>query len=415
MDYTEYNETLFENLRNKRKQIILDSDRTRNRSIFGITESGDKTYRRLLDMFELETLLWSEGVSAKLCEEHNIEYAYHNHGGENSDISIKKDDKLYNITFKSGFDPNSSFLHRFVEYAAEPCLYVMLVDDSDSSHQVIDNLQKRINQMSSKDISVISYHEYIRLFFGEDEVKKSEENNKIIKKKARDIIAQKVTDICTEEQRKRTLAELEETIKSFDYKSLAEEYGVMDNIYPDDFELIKENFLDQERYCVLLGDKDFAESLFSSEWLYQNSAEEDGITDNTYKVTGYIKSIEQLLWGIVFIIGEGRSIGRNNITINGDNSIRTTLEDFCYFINSYRNRNLCDDIFELNHASSLMEALHDSIEDYKNNCRNGYLHKHNVEAQDVSMIRKKTFLLYFLLLGILKISDDDIIALGGTK
>ena len=130
---------------------------------------------------------------------------------------------------------------------------------------------------------------------------------------------------------------------------------------------------------------------------------------------GYIKSIEQLLWGIVFIIGEGRSIGRNNITINGDNSIRTTLEDFCYFINSYRNRNLCDDIFEQNHASSLMEALHDSIEDYKNNCRNGYLHKHNVEAQDVSMIRKKTFLLYFLLLGILKISDDDIIALGGTK
>ena len=246
-------------------------------------------------------------------------------------------------------------------------------------------------------------------------MKKSEENIKIIKKKARDIIGQKVTDICTEEQRKRILAELEETIKSFDYKSLADEYGVMSNIYPDDFELIKENFLDQERYCVLLGDKDFAESLFSSEWLYQSSTVEDGIADNTYKVTGYIKSIEQLLWGIVFIIGEGRSIGRNNITINGDNSIRTTLEDFCYFINNYRNRNLCDDIFDQNHASSLMKALHDSIEDYKNNCRNGYLHKHNVEAQDVSMIRKKTFLLYFLLLGILKISDDDIIALGSTK
>lgn len=414
MDYTEYNETLFKSLRNKRKQIVLEPNTVRRRSIFGITESSDKTYELLLKMFELETLIWSEGVSAKLCEQHNLEYAYHNHGGENGDISIKKDDKLYNITFKSG-EPNTSSLYRFVGNIAEPCLYVMLVDDSDSSHQFIDNLQERIKRITSKDINIISYHEYIRLFFGEDEVKKSEENIKIIKKKAREIIGQKVTDICTEEQRIRALTDLEETLKTFDYESLAEEYGVMDNIYPNDFELIKENYLELSRYSVLIGDNDFAESLFSSEWLYQNSTEEDGIADNTYKVTGYIKSIEQLLWGIVYIIGEGRSIGRRNITINGDNSIRTTLEDFCDFIGNYSNRNLCDEVFGRNHAQSLMEALRDYIKDYKNNCRNGYLHKHNVEAQDVSMIRNKTFLLYFLLLGILKISDDDIVALGGAK
>ena len=162
------------------------------------------------------------------------------------------------------------------------------------------------------------------------------------------------------------------------------------------------------------GEKEFAESFFTSEWLFQKYTEQSGL-DNTYMVTSYIKSIEQLLWNIVFIIGQGRRIGRNHITIDGDDSIRTTLEDFCYFINDNRNRNLCDDCFEYSHRASLMSTLHKIVEDYKNNCRNGYFHKDNLDSEDFVNIRKNTYLLYLFILGTLELNSSTVLSLSDAE
>ena len=416
MDYNEYNKKLFDGFLQEKKRIILNPNRLQNRSIFGISDANDKTYQTLLSHFELIALTWSEGVAAKLCEHHSLEYVFEPHGNENhSDIIIKKNGKKYNIVFKTGAFPSSSHIHTIADTAEEPLLIVLLIDNSEPSQEIIDLWQRRISQISTKDIKVISYPDFIEFFFGIDEAKASDKNIDIIKKKAREIIGQKITEICTPEQKESFKENLRDTLINFDYESMIEECNLLvDDLYPDDLEVIKQNFVDQERYLVLLGEKEFAESFFTSEWLFQKYTEQTGL-DNTYMVTSYIKSIEQLLWNVVFIIGQGRRIGRNHTTIDGDDSIRTTLEDFCYFINDNRNRNLCDSSFNTSHRLALMSTLHKQVEDYKNNCRNGYFHKDNLSSNDVAIIRKKTYLLYYLLLGILDLNDATISSLKGLE
>lgn len=407
MNYEEYNNKLYDSLLKEKKRVILNPNRIESRSIFGIADSTDKTYQMLLRRLELKMLEWSEDVTKELCKFHSTNCTLNpNKYGNHGDIIIYKNEIAYSIEFKTGAFPTISPLHTFSDYAKDPTILVLLIDDSESSQNIIELWQNRINSITKKNIKVINYLDFIRFFFGPEEAESSEQNLKIIKKKAKEIIGQRITDICTPEQRISFKKELASTLIDFDYDSLIEKYNLIDKdgLYANDLSAIKNNFIELKRYSILLGEKEFADSFFTSEWLFQKYSEQDGL-DNTYMVTSYIKSIEQLLWNIVYVIGQGRRIGRNRIKINDDDSIRTTLEDFCYFVRDNNNRNLCDKSFEYSHRYSLMDVIFKRIVDYKNNCRNGYFHKENLDSRDVKTIREKTFLLYFLLLGVFNLDD----------
>ena len=412
MNYEEYNKALFDSLLAEKVRIILNPNKRQNRSIFGIQDSKDEDYNTLLRRFEVLSIEWFEKIVLKLCNLYSLKY-FTPSDKFTCDICIEKDGVVYDLSFRL-YGP-IGILRSQDKKAFNPYYLVLLIDSSEQSQDIIDHEREFIKKRTDRDIKVVNCLDFIELFFGSDEAKAFEQNTKIIKSEARDILGQRITDICTPTQKRLFKDNLEGILLNFNYEDVAEGCGFIEKIYLSDFQIIKDNFVNHDRLSILLGDKDFADSFFASEWLFQNYSEQDGLVDNTHAVVGYLKSVEQLLWSIVNIIGKGRRIGKKKIIIDGDKTIRTTLEDFCFFIDDPKNRNLCDSGFNINHASSLMSALHDCVDDYKNHCRNGYLHKDNVDFSEVCLIRKKTLLLYFLILGILKINDDEIAEIGGLK
>ena len=413
MNYDEYNNQLFETFSRERRRILLNPSKPRNRSIFGIEDEADKTYRLLLNAFENSAITWSEQIAARLCELHSMEYYLEPASSiyARYDIRIIKDKSVFNILFSTNSLPRKGTIDSISRSRHDPVIVVLLIDNSESSQMIINSWQDYINQTGDNNISTINYSDFIRFFFGPEEQKASNEKLKKKKKKAREIIGLKITEVCTPEQKQSFIKTLKNTILNFDYKSVMDETHIFDDyLYYEDLETIRKNFLDNNRFLILLGEREFANTLLTSEWLFQKYIEQDGL-DNTYMVTGYIKSVEQLLWNIIFLIGEDREIGKKHITIRNNPHIRTTMEDYCFFIKSHSNQDLCDESFLPSHRRFLMNALHELLNDYKNNCRNGYFHKDNLSAKDVENIRRKTFLLYFMLLGILNLNSLEISSL----
>ena len=108
---------------------------------------------------------------------------------------------------------------------------------------------------------------------------------------------------------------------------------------------IKNRFIAQGRYSLLLGNRDFAKSFLTSEWLFKKyfSLEE---MDNTFIVAGYLKSIEQLLWDIIYLIGQGRQIRGGTVEEDNGNAIDTTLGSLQRFITNYDNADLFEAAFD---------------------------------------------------------------------
>lgn len=415
MDYTEYNDALFKSLSDEKNFILLNPMRASSRSIFGIAESNDKTYSTILSAFERCALIWFEGVTSALCEHYSLKHSFpsssdYSHG----DIRIIKEGTEYNVFFKSTASINSSSLHRIVESIEEPCKFVVLLDDSISSQRDIDALKARIKNVSSKEIDVLNYTDFIRFFFGDNEVESSLENITFIKNKMRSLVGQKITAICTDDQKQSFLKQMKSLITELDYNELVEDYDNQssdDRLYPNVYDIIFDNYINKNRYSVLLGERDFAESFFTAEWLFVNYPGSEKL-DNTYVVSGYLKSIEQLLWNIIFIIGKGKKIGsyNNENIIYDDDSIYTTLGDFSKFLKTYRNDSddICDPSIDNRSKRFVLDYLRTQIEDFRIKHRNGYFHKDNLDADRVHEIRMKTLLLYCLILGSLNISDKTI-------
>ena len=79
-----------------------------------------------------------------------------------------------------------------------------------------------------------------------------------------------------------------------------------------------------------MGESDFAKSFYTSEWLYKMNRRDDKL-DKTYIITGYIKSVEQLLSSIVqsqpddYKIAIMNKDGFKEVPANSSESLSATL------------------------------------------------------------------------------------------
>lgn len=95
-----------------------------------------------------------------------------------------------------------------------------------------------------------------------------------------------------EEARYQIIDEKNEKIKRYLY--------VKNHDFGDDWEAIKDNYLTEGVYKALIGTETFAESFITSEWLYHSLKGKENF-DYTSVVSGYLKSIEQLLHKLVML------------------------------------------------------------------------------------------------------------------
>ena len=200
------------------------------------------------------------------------------------------------------------------------------------------------------------------------------------------------------------LNKVRNSIKNFDYKAeLASSSCKIDH---QNYNLLCREFFDKNKYELLLSNENFAHSFITSEWLFENLNNND-LMEKTYIVTGYIKSIEQLLSYVIqksagpndHIGIAGRS-GIINIDINSSEFFKATLGNMVYYLKEYSSKHIYNEYI----PNYIVREINTVIMDWVQKERNGYFHKDNVyDKKRVSEIRDRTILLYFLIIASVKL------------
>lgn len=183
------------------------------------------------------------------------------------------------------------------------------------------------------------------------------------------------------------------------------------DIYKGQADILYDNYINRGLYRAMTGSCNFADSFVSSEWYYSINKATNSM-DQTAVVTGYLKSVEQLLYSIVRLsINSGKTIKRKgpndfiDFTTANEDLIDTTLGSLIGFVQHYGK------IFAVN--PYVKRHIVDTLNDWRENYRNGHLHKHNLyDSKEIDAIREKAIYLYFLLLGGCKIDESDFETFG---
>ncbi len=184
------------------------------------------------------------------------------------------------------------------------------------------------------------------------------------------------------------------------------------------YQAIRRRFIEEKVYRVLLGTKDFAESLITAEWLFDSMSKAKAI-DLTVVGMGYFKAVEQLLYELICLHrNEHRMIQKDfsrkdlptRIELTDEtieaNAVDSTIGSMANFFKENT------DMFRRELHDWAKSYIREAIFDYKD-LRNGYLHKDNIhDPEKIRAIRNATFELIFLLLGAQELSDHELEKLG---
>ena len=268
-------------------------------------------------------------------------------------------------------------------------------------------------------LKLFFFEEFIEKLFGYDEKMKFLQSMKDFKAEVHQVIGYRITELCSSANRVKLKKSLLTELKEFDYKTVKEEKNTVLKGYKNyvelsdaDFLHIYERFQTNELYKLLLGDMDFAKSFLTSEWLYKKYFTLSEL-DNTFIVAGYLKSVEQMLWDIVLILGKGRTIQNTLISDENLNLLNKTLGSLEHFFEDRANLDLFRDVFG-NNKGFVVKYLKSQIDLWRINYRNGYFHKRKLnERSTVENIRKETVYLYMIILGSIDLTSENIRSLMG--
>ena len=223
-------------------------------------------------------------------------------------------------------------------------------------------------------------------------------------------------------------------IKSFPYESntyvivnkmkdkAATWYG--DGIIPgEDLSAIRMGFFQESRYLALVGSEHFSKSFITSEYLY-HTLKHNNHFDYTAIVSGYLKSIEQLLFKTLEIIltdghkedlwiqsrtrlnskkarkkstefrqnPEDKNRTQVKVAISNKDDFDTSFAALVHMIKDYNNGWSIS-----TKAISVISAL---LLTYCDECRNEHFHKDNInDISEVEIIRNNTFQLLYYVIG----------------
>ena len=207
----------------------------------------------------------------------------------------------------------------------------------------------------------------------------------------------------------------------------------------EDYSILNSRFFTSKMYRSMLGKQSFAKCFITSEYLF-SILKHGGKFDYTSIIVGYIKSVEQLLYHIISGYLEDadqkdmwisttyrgdiskfpldyKMINIYQLQLNGDikkesqqKRVRFTQKNERYFntmfqsLTRFLEENTC--LWRL--SSSGIKHVIVSLLQYANSCRNEHFHTHNIDSwQEVEEIRNSTLLLFYYLVGGLKIASTE--------
>jgi hypothetical protein len=421
--YQEFKRKLLDEMEMRRDMIVLNSSEPSVEPIFEVSSVDDKLYRRILDEFDRIAVRYAEDLLYDLCVKHGIEATKAGNAGA-FDFVMSIGGRACCVELKTSPSSfNTASYRRFIDQVQScnmPVYLVYLLKDSQQSRNAIARQALHFPfEGEAADLRKILFEDFIAEQFGTDELGLFKKAMVTYKEEMHQAVGYQITEIFNAHNLGQLKAELKNEISNFPYDRIKRERYV--ELHSEDasfrdlsaasYSHIKSRFLNLGRYELLLGESDFAKSFLTSEWLYKKyfSLQE---LDNTFIVAGYLKSIEQLLWDIIYIIGQGRQVRGVNIEQDNFEDIDTTLGSLQYFITNYSN----DDLFETVFGTSthfVMRYLRSQLSVWRAKYRNGYFHKHNLEDKEkINLIREETFFLYLLILGSISLDSNAMLLLS---
>ena len=399
--YSQFKESIKSAVHTTKISSIAKTGRFSADYLFGIESSEDKLYSSVIRDMEETALREVDKLLENLC----TVYGYRSDmpcEPAGYDILIEKRKTVFKVELKARPNLMRARLNRNTS-ATNDITYVYLLKQTTDSYDLLAK-----STLLNQGCQAYLFADFIRTVFGKEEMKKFNKAMLHFSEEMRDAIGYNVTQICNDKNLEDLRNQLRTDLLEFDYdkvKSSNDSSGTYSEYINDNaYGVIKTEF--QKNYSLLLGQRDFAVSFLTSEWLFRQFASVPQI-DNTFIATGYFKSIEQLLWGIIFIVGNGRNIGKDNHTVGSNESgMDKTLGSLRYFLNDAGNNDLYQSAFG-NATRYVRQYLNRQLDTWISNSRNGYFHKDNMPAEEVAEIREQTYFLYLMILGSLTLSEDN--------
>ena len=214
----------------------------------------------------------------------------------------------------------------------------------------------------------------------------------------------------------------------------------------DDLEDMEKAYIERGLFRSMIGTNEYAESFITSEWLYYSLKGRKNF-DYTSVVSGYLKSIEQLLYQIVMLnIDNGCKISMKSSLLKKayDNGLKVYESkkykwvplatndkgkgykftkfpyiDFTSSQKAYMDSSIGTfEYFMRNnpqifHNKKHSKTIADMVSCFRSECRNGFFHTHNLQDWDiVEKTRNNAIYLYFVLLGSCIIPEEKEHELG---
>ena len=210
---------------------------------------------------------------------------------------------------------------------------------------------------------------------------------------------------------------------------------------------ITDNYVGGGLYKSLLGTNEYAQSFITSEWLFHSLKEKENF-DYTSVISGYLKSIEQLLYTVVMLnVDNGCKISMSSAKNVKSKAYNNHIKIFKmeqsswqeiitnnkkeYASKAFPYIDLITDQIEYMDSSigtfeyflrnnthifidpSLAKIVADMVSCFRQECRNGYFHTHNLSKWDVvEKTRNNAIFLYFVILGSIVIPKEKFEGLG---
>ena len=301
------------------------------------------------------------------------------------------------------------------KYGVSSCKYVFLMLDY-AYLQVIGHNDDESDP--GRGYNIFSIKWFFETYFGEEEYVRFHDSLvhylNAVKEYLGYIIVRSLTPTALINFKKIT----ENKLITHDHKELLSSSLKGYNLTQAEYEKLRNQFIGRQLYSILLCKKDYAESLITAEWLYDSMKKVHAI-DLTTIVTGYFKSLEQLLFALICLNkNKGLQIRRDpsrkdlpsSVPLDDEhidgNAIDTTLNSMAVFVKN----NI--DVMRKDIHYKTKKYVRESIFNYAG-LRNGYLHKHNILSWDIiDKIRNATYNLLFLLLGSFSLDEESAVVLG---
>ena len=206
---------------------------------------------------------------------------------------------------------------------------------------------------------------------------------------------------------------------------------------------MEKNYLTGELFKAMIGNSEYAESFITSEWLYHSLRGEKNF-DYTSVISGYLKSVEQLLFKIVMlnvdnnckitmsgandvitaaisnnVVTYKRNKGKWKVVSANDNSKGYKYIDLTSTQTQYMDSSIGTFEYFLRNNPHIFEdpyyykTIADMVCCFRTECRNGFFHTHNLKDWNVvKKTRSNAIFLYYVLLGGCIIPNDKVSELG---